>query len=249
MSEHNKPLALITGATRGIGHAIAIAAAEAGYNIAFCYRSHEQQANELKTQLEDQGVEVIACQCDITDEPQVEAFLNQIEQRFDRLDLLVNNAGQTKDGLLATMSVSDMQVVLNTNVIGTMLFCKHALKLMLPARSGSIINLSSVSANKPNKGQCNYAASKGAIESLTRALAVEVASRGIRVNAVAPGVIKTDMAGELLDQYESQLKKRLLAKNLGEVDDIARTVMFLADPANHYITGEVIHVDGGLTLG
>jgi 3-oxoacyl-[acyl-carrier protein] reductase len=249
MSEHNKPLALITGATRGIGHAIAIAAAEAGYNIAFCYRSHEQQANELKTQLEDQGVEVIACQCDITDEPQVEAFLNQIEQRFDRLDLLVNNAGQTKDGLLATMSVSDMQVVLNTNVIGTMLFCKHALKLMLPARSGSIINLSSVSANKPNKGQCNYAASKGAIESLTRALAVEVASRGIRVNAVAPGVIKTDMAGELLDQFEIKLKKRLLAKNLGEVDDIARTVMFLADPANHYITGEVIHVDGGLTLG
>jgi 3-oxoacyl-[acyl-carrier protein] reductase len=244
-----KPLALVTGATRGIGRAIALAAADAGYNIAFCYRSNEQQANELEKTLQNKGIDVLAYQCDIADESKVETFLNIIEQRFDRLDLLVNNAGQTKDGLLAMMSISDMQAVLNTNILGTMLFCKHALKLMLPARSGCIINLSSISASKPNKGQCNYAASKGAVESLTRALAVEVASKGIRVNAVAPGVIKTDMAGELLEQYEQQLKKRLLAKRLGEVDDITRTVMFLADPANHYITGEVIHVDGGLALG
>ena len=249
MNCSDKPVALITGATRGIGRAIAFAAADKGYNIAFCYRSNNQQADDLKGILEEKGVKVVAQQCDIADEDQVSLLFSVIEDHFDRLDLLVNNAGETKDGLLATMQVSEMQSVLNTNVIGTMLFCKHALRLMLPVRKGNIVNISSISATKPNKGQCNYAASKGAVESLTRSLAVEVASKGVRVNAVAPGVIKTDMAGELLEQYEKAIKKRMLANKLGEPDDIARAVMFLANPDNHYITGETIHVNGGLTLG
>ena len=226
----DKPLALITGATRGIGRAIALAAADEGYHVAFCYRSNQSQALELQGMLEEKGVEVLGKQCDVTDETQVESLFDEIETRFNRLDLLVNNAGQTKDGLLATMPLNDIQDVLNTNIVGPLLFCRQALRLMLPARSGSIVNISSISATKPNKGQCNYAASKGAVESLTRALAVEVASKGIRVNAVAPGVIKTDMAGELLEQYEKALKKRMLAKQLGEPEDIARAVMFWQIP-------------------
>lgn len=247
-TQANKPVALVTGATRGIGKAIALALAANGYHIAFCYRSNPDAAAALTAELQTFGVQVISHQMDVADEAQVRFFMSAIEETFDRLDLLVNNAGQTKDGLLATMPIEDMQAVFNTNVIGSMLFCREAIRLMLPARTGNIINISSISANKPNKGQTNYAASKGAVEAMTRALAVEVASKGIRVNCVAPGVIKTDMAGDLLEQYEKTIKKRLLAKKLGEVDDIARAVLFLANPDNHYITGEVLAINGGLTL-
>ena len=249
MNHSDKPVALITGATRGIGRAIALAAADQGYSIAFCYRQSQQHAESLRQELEDKGAMVIEQALDICDESQVEQFFSAVEECFGRLDLLVNNAGQTKDGLLATMSLEDMQQVLNTNVLGSLLFCRSALKLMLPERRGCIVNISSISASKPNKGQTQYAASKGAVEALTRALAVEVASKGIRVNCVAPGVIKTDMAGDLLEQYEKEIKKRMLAKQLGAPEDIARAVMFLANPQNHYMTGEVIHVNGGLTLG
>jgi 3-oxoacyl-[acyl-carrier protein] reductase len=249
MATTTKPLALVTGASRGIGYSIAQALAHAGYNIAFCYRNQEAEARELQLSLESLGAEVLAERCDVADEEAVSLFYEKISTRFQRLDLVVNNAGQTRDGLLATMSIDDMRSVLDTNVVGTMLFCKYALQLMLPARQGCIINLSSISASKPNKGQCNYAASKGAVESFTRALAVEVASKGIRVNAVAPGVIKTAMAADVVEQYEKALKQRLLAKRLGEPDDIARAVLFLADPKNHYITGEILHVNGGLALG
>ncbi len=249
MTKNNKPVALITGATRGIGKAIAMAASEQGYDIAFCYQSQQQSAESLCEELRSKGTRVISQQLDIANENQVEQFFASIEECFGRLDLLVNNAGQTRDGLLATMNLSDMQAVLNTNVIGVMLFCRAALKLMLPARQGCIINISSISATKPNRGQCNYAASKGAVEALTRALAVEVAKKNIRVNCVAPGVIKTDMADEILSQYEQQLKLRMLAKKLGNPEDIARAVMFLAQEENHYMSGEILHVNGGLTLG
>lgn len=249
MEINNKPVAVITGASRGIGKAIALAASEQGYDIAFCYQNNIAAAQSLQTELEAKGCKVFAQQLDVVNEAQVSQFFSDIEASFGRVDLLVNNAGQTRDGLLATMDIQDMLAVLNTNVIGVMLFCRAALKLMLPARTGNIVNLSSISASKPNKGQCNYAASKGAVESLTRALAVEVAKKNIRVNCVAPGVIKTDMVDEVLEQYEKALKGRMLAKKLGEPEDIARAVMFLAHADNHYMTGEVLSVNGGLTLG
>ncbi|MAZ66756.1 MAG: 3-oxoacyl-ACP reductase [Kangiellaceae bacterium] len=249
MNHSTKPVALITGATRGIGRAIALEAAAKGYDIAFCYRSSQAHADSLRQELEAKGAAVVAQALDISNEADVEQFFGAIDEVYGRIDLLVNNAGQTKDGLLATMPLSDMRQVLNTNVIGPLLFSRAALKLMLPARSGNIVNISSISATKPNKGQTQYAASKGAVEAFTRALAVEVASKGIRVNCVAPGVIKTDMAGALLEQYEQAIKKRMLAKQLGTPEDIARMVMFIADPANHYISGEILHVNGGLVLG
>ena len=244
-----KPLALITGASRGIGYEIAITLAKVGYNIAFCYRNQHQQAKELQKALEEIDAEVFCMACDVANEESVENFFVQLSERFEHLDLLVNNAGQMRNGVLATMSVDDMRTVLETNVIGTMLFCKYVLQIMIPMRKGCIINLSSCAATMPQRGQSNYAASKGAVESLTRALAVEVAGKNIRVNCVSPGVIKTDMATEMLDRYGDRLRQKLLAKNVGEPDDIARAVLFLADPKNHYITGEVLAVNGGLYLG
>ncbi|MGR5063614.1 SDR family NAD(P)-dependent oxidoreductase [Photobacterium sp. DNB22_13_2] len=244
-----RPVALITGATRGIGRSIALAFASKGYDIAFCYRSNQVDAISLMAEVEAGGGRVLARQLDVSDEPAVKALFGEIEQQFGRLDVLVNNAGQTRDGLLVSMEKSDMDDVLATNVVGPMLFCREAVKLMLPARSGNIVNLSSITAAKANKGQTNYAASKGAVEALTRALAVEVGKKGIRVNAVAPGVIKTEMAGELLGNFEKQLKQRLLAKKFGEPNDIAEAVLFLARPDNHYITGQVLTVDGGIILG
>jgi 3-oxoacyl-[acyl-carrier protein] reductase len=244
-----KPLALVTGASRGIGYETAITLAKAGYNIAFCYRNQHQQAETLRKVLEELGAEVFCAPCDVACEQSIESFFTQLSERFEHLDLLVNNAGQMRNGVLATMPVEDMRSVLETNVIGTMLCCKYALQLMIPMRKGCIINLSSVAATLPQRGQANYAASKGAVESLTRALAVEVAGKNIRVNCVSPGVIKTDMAAEMLDRYGDRLRQKLLAKNVGEPDDIARAVLFLADPKNHYITGEVLAVNGGLCLG
>lgn len=244
-----RPVALITGATRGIGRSIALAFADKGYDIAFCYRSNQADAVSLMAEIEAGGSRVFARQLDVSDEPAVIALFGELELQFGRLDVLVNNAGQTRDGLLVSMEKSDMDEVLATNVVGPMLFCREAVKLMLPARSGSIVNLSSITAAKANKGQTNYAASKGAVEALTRALAVEVGKKGIRVNAVAPGVIKTEMTGELLGNFEKQLKQRLLAKTFGEPNDIAKAVLFLARPDNHYITGQVLTVDGGIILG
>lgn len=245
----SRPVALVTGATRGIGRSIALAFAQKGYDLAFCYRSNQAEAVSLMTDIERCGARALSLQLDVSDEAAVTELFARIEQQYGRLDVLVNNAGQTRDGLLVTMEKNDMEVVLATNVVGTMLFCREAVKLMLPVRSGSIVNLSSVSAARANKGQTNYAASKGAVEALTRALAVEVGKKGIRVNAVAPGVIKTEMTGELLDNFEKQLKQRLLAREFGEPSDIAEAVLFLAHPANHYITGQVLTVDGGLVLG
>ncbi|AJR06549.1 SDR family oxidoreductase [Photobacterium gaetbulicola] len=245
----SRPVALVTGATRGIGRSIALAFAQKGYDLAFCYRSNQAEAVTLMADIERAGARVLSHQLDVSDEAAVTTFFGRLEQQYGRLDVLVNNAGQTRDGLLVSMEKTDMEAVLATNVVGTMLFCREAVKLMLPARSGSIVNLSSVSAVRANKGQTNYAASKGAVEALTRALAVEVGKKGIRVNAVAPGVIKTEMTGELLDNFEKQLKQRLLARKFGEPSDIAEAVLFLARPENHYITGQVLTVDGGLVLG
>ena len=244
-----RPVVLVTGATRGIGRSIALAFAGKGYDIVFCYRSSRAEALTLASELEEDGAAVLARQLDVSDEAQVNKLFAAIEERFGRLDVLVNNAAQARDGLLASMAKESMEAVLATNIVGTMLFCREAIKLMLPARQGAIINLSSIAAQKPNKGQTNYAASKGAVEAFTRALAVEIGGKGIRVNAVAPGVIKTEMSEQLLENFEKKLKGRLLARKLGLPGDIASAVLFLAHPDNHYLTGQVITIDGGLALG
>lgn len=249
MNESEKRVVVITGASRGIGRSILLSAITQNYNIAYCYQRQSDAAEKLKQEISDSSASIISEQINIADEPSVERFLGSVNECYGRIDVLINNAGCTADGLLATMPLEDIMSVINTNIIGTMLMCKHALRYMIPQRQGNIVNISSISASKPNRGQTNYAASKGAVEALTRALAVEVASKGILVNCVAPGVIKTDMAGTLISQHEAQIKSRLLTKSLGVPDDITRAVFFLASEENKYINGQILHVDGGIALG
>lgn len=244
----NNRVALVTGASRGIGKGIARALAAQNYNIAFCYRSNRQAAMAFAHELEEMGVSALPIEADMANNEDISAMFAELKERFDRLDLLVNNAGITQDGLLVTMSDEELMSVIQVNLIGTMLCSREAVKIMMTQRHGNIINISSISASKPNRGQSNYAASKGGVEAFTRALAVEVAKKRIRVNAIAPGVIQTDMVDDLLVANEEALRKKLLSKRLGNTDDISKAVLYLADPENDYVTGEILHVNGGIQL-
>ncbi|PTT87364.1 3-oxoacyl-ACP reductase FabG, partial [Pseudomonas sp. HMWF005] len=182
-------VAVVTGGSRGIGRAIVLTLARAGYQIAFSYVRDEVAAMALRDEVQASGIDCLALQCDVGNGESIKAFFERVDQHFQRVDLLVNNAGITRDGLLATMSARDIVEVIQTNLIGTLLCCQQVVPGMMRQRSGCIVNISSVAAQKPGKGQSNYAAAKGGVESLTRALAVELAPRNIRVNAVAPGIV------------------------------------------------------------
>ncbi|MDW6091684.1 3-oxoacyl-ACP reductase family protein [Vibrio rhizosphaerae] len=240
--------ALVTGATRGIGRGVALSLAAKGYDVAFCYRRDESLANQLASDISQYGVNALPIQADVSACQDIESMFAQINYRFGRLDLLVNNAGITRDGLLATMSDDDLWDVIRTNLGGTIMCSREAVKMMMMQRHGCIINISSISATKPNKGQSNYAATKGGVESFTRALAVEVARKNIRVNCIAPGVIQTEMVGDLLADSGDLIRKKLLAKRLGNPEDISKAVLYLADPENDFLTGEILSVNGGMTL-
>lgn len=239
--------ALVTGATRGIGRTLALKLAEAGYHVAFCYRN-QSDAEALTAELSSTGRQVLAIYADLSSPESIEQLFSSYSEHFPQLDLLVNNAGITADSLLAVMDEQQLTSVITLNLLAPIRCCKAALQLMLPRRSGNIINISSVSAQKPNPGQTSYAASKGGLEAFSRALAVEVAKKRIRVNCVAPGVIETDMVQELLASQGEQLKKRILSNRFGQPEDVARAVLYLAEPGNHYVTGEVLAVNGGLLL-
>jgi 3-oxoacyl-[acyl-carrier protein] reductase len=243
----NHKIAVVTGGSRGIGKAIVLALAGAGYQIAFSYVRDEEAAMALRAEVEAMGRECLASQCDVKDGNSIKGFFERVEQQFERIDLLVNNAGITRDGLLATLSINDITEVIQTNLIGTLLCCQRVVPGMMRQRSGCIINLSSVAAQKPGKGQSNYAAAKGGVEGLTRALAVELAPRNIRVNAVAPGIVNTDMTAALLGAHEQEVQSRLLIKRLAEPQEIAEAVLYIAE-RGHYLTGEVLSVNGGLKM-
>jgi len=243
-----RPLAVVTGATRGIGRSIANRAAQAGYDIAFCFKSNQPAAEALIDQIKSYGADALGLQVDVANETDVANFFTHINEHFGTIDVLINNAGVTGDGLLATLETKTIETVIQTNLLGTVICTREVLKYMLPKRQGSIVNISSVAAHHPNRGQSIYAASKGAVEAFTRAMAVEVAKKNIRVNAVSPGVIKTEMSHDLM-QYEEQIIKKMLAKTIADPEQIANAVMFLVNPENTYITGEVLHVDGGIKLG
>ncbi|WP_085717624.1 3-oxoacyl-ACP reductase family protein [Pseudomonas sp. B28(2017)] len=243
----NHKIAVVTGGSRGIGKAIVLALAGAGYQIAFSYVRDEEAAMALRAEVEAMGRECLASQCDVKDGNSIKGFFERVEQQFERIDLLVNNAGITRDGLLATLSINDIAEVIQTNLIGTLLCCQQVVPGMMRQRSGCIINLSSVAAQKPGKGQSNYAAAKGGVEALTRALAVELAPRNIRVNAVAPGIVNTDMTAALLGAHEQEVQSRLLIKRLAEPQEIAEAVLYIAE-RGHYLTGEVLSVNGGLKM-
>jgi 3-oxoacyl-[acyl-carrier protein] reductase len=240
-------VAVVTGGSRGIGRAIVLALAAAGYQIAFSYVRDEVAAMTLRDEVQASGIDCLALQCDVSSGDSIKAFFERVDQHFQRIDLLVNNAGITRDGLLATMSSRDLIDVIQTNLIGTMLCCQQVVPGMLRQRKGCIVNISSVAAQKPGKGQSNYAAAKGGVESLTRALAVELAPRNIRVNAVAPGIVKTEMSTALIGSQEEEIQSRLLIKRYAEPEEIAEAVLYLAD-RGLYLTGEVLSVNGGLKM-
>ncbi|MEW5755621.1 MAG: 3-oxoacyl-ACP reductase family protein [Pseudomonadota bacterium] len=240
-------VALVTGGSRGIGRACVRILAGAGYRVAFSYVRDEASALALSAELEGQGREHLALRCDIAVPEQIAAFFDQVDSRYGRIDLLVNNAGIIRDGLLASLSLDDIVQVIQTNLVGPLLCCQKAIPTMLRQRSGCIVNLSSAAAQKPGKGQSNYAAAKGGIEAMTRALAVELASRNIRVNAIAPGVVHTDMSMALVNTQAPEILNRLLVKRYAEPEEVAEAVLFLAEKAP-YMSGEVLNLNGGLKM-
>ncbi len=239
-------VALVTGASRGIGQGIARELAAAGADVVFTYMSSPEGARETEKSVQELGRRAHCVQCDVADFDAVEALVAETQQEFGRLDIAVNNAGVTRDQLIIRMKPADFDAVIATNLRGTWNVCRAVTRPMLKARWGRVINLSSVVAEMGNPGQTNYAASKGGVEALTRSLARELGSRGITVNAVAPGFVETDMTRELSDEARQGLAERIPLGRLGTVADVAHAVRFLASEDAAYITGQVIHVNGGL---
>jgi 3-oxoacyl-[acyl-carrier protein] reductase len=245
MSEQK--VAIVTGASRGIGFAVAEGLAKAGYNLAIC-ATREATVNASADKLRALGAEVLPVVVDVTDGAAVKAFVQSVAKHFGRLDVLVNNAGITKDGLAMRMKAEDWQAVIDTNLSSVFHASQAVLKPMMKARFGRIINISSVVASMGNPGQLNYCASKGGIDAMTRSLAQEVGSRGITVNAIAPGFIATAMTAELGEDAKKSLETRIPLGRLGAPEDIAATVLFLAGDGGGYISGQVIHVNGGMYM-
>lgn len=241
-------VAFVTGATRGIGKEIAITLAQNGYNLAINYRNKNIDLEETIEQIKKYNVECLPVKGDISNFEDCEIMINEIIKKFQKIDVLVNNAGITKDGLLMRMKKEDFEQVINVNLVGTFQITKQVLPYMLKQRNGRIINLSSVVGITGNAGQTNYSASKAGIIGFTKSLAKEVASRNILVNAVAPGFIETQMTGVLKDDIKEQINKTIPLRRMGKTQDVANVVKFLASEDSSYITGQVIQVDGGMVM-
>ena len=240
--------ALITGATRGIGKQIAITLAKQGYNIALNYRKENEELENTKKEIEKIGVQILAVKGDVANFEDCENFVKQVIERFGQIDVLVNNAGITKDMLLMRMKKEDFEQVIDTNLVGTFNVTKNVVPYMMKARSGRIINISSVVGISGNAGQTNYSASKAGIIGFTKSLAKEITSRNILVNAVAPGFIETNMTDVLKDDVKQEIAKNIPLKRMGTTQDVANVVKFLASDDSSYITGQVINVDGGMLM-
>lgn len=245
--EENK-VALITGAARGIGKAIAKKFAENGYNVVINYVSAKTDIKTLTKEFENLGVKVLLVKADVSNKEEAEGLVNQTIEKFGKIDVLVNNAGITKDNLLMRMSEEDFEKVLDINLKGTFLITKFATKYMMKKRCGSIVNLASVVGVAGNAGQCNYSASKAGVIGFTKSIAKELASRNIRANAVAPGFIKTDMTDVLSDNVKENINSQIPLKRMGTAEEIAKLVYFLGTAESSYITGQVINVDGGMVM-
>jgi 3-oxoacyl-[acyl-carrier protein] reductase len=241
-------VALVTGASQGIGRATAFALAEAGAKVAAAARSADKLAS-LVSQIEAKGGEALAVPMDVADAAQIKAGFQRVLAKFGKLDILVNNAAITRDTLALRMKLEDWEAVLRTNLTGAHLCIQQALGAMLKQRSGRIINLSSVVAETGNAGQANYVASKAGLVGLTRAIAVEVASRSITVNAVAPGFIETPMTDPLSQELKDKMKSMIPLGRFGQDREIAAAIVFLASDEAGYITGQVLEVNGGMHAG
>lgn len=239
-------VALVTGGSRGIGRAIVETLAAAGMTVAFTYRGNAAAAAEVIAA--GPPDKIFAEAVDVRDSAACAAFAEKVVDRTDRIDVLVNNAGVIRDNTLGLLEDEDVKEVLETNVTGTFNMTRAVAPFMISARRGKIINISSVSGEKGGRGQTNYAASKGAINGFTRALAVELAGRGITVNAVAPGVIDTEMSRAVREQAGEQALSRILLRRFGRPEEVAHAVWFLASQYANYITGQILHVDGGFKM-
>lgn len=241
-------VALVTGAARGIGKQMAITLAKEGYNIALNYRTNTDSIVELKNQIEGFGVECLLVQGDVSVFEDTEKIANETFEKFGRIDVLVNNAGITKDMLLLRMKPEDFMNVIDVNLVGTYNMTKNVSGYMMKAREGRIINVSSVVGISGNAGQSNYSASKAGIIGFTKSLAKELASRNILVNAVAPGFIETDMTNILKDEVKEKIAEQIPLRREGKTEEVANVVKFLASDDSSYITGQVINIDGGMLM-
>lgn len=244
----NGKIALITGGSRGIGKAIALKLASLGANIVVNYTKSDTKAKEVIKLAEEMGVRAIAVKADVSNKDDVENFINKVLGEFGRIDILVNNAGITRDNLLMRMKEEEWDDVININLKGTFNVTKAAIRAMMKQKGGSIINVASVIGITGNQGQCNYAASKAGIIGFTKSIAKEVAKKKVRVNAVAPGFIKTDMTEKLPEKVKEEYLSKIPLNRLGEPEDIANAIAFLASDLSSYITGQVLIVDGGLLI-
>lgn len=243
-----KRVALITGGSRGIGEAIANKFAKEGYNLVINYVSDNTDLQALTNEFKENGAEVLFVKADVTDFNACEEMAKSAIEKFGQIDVVINNAGITKDNLLMRMKEEDFDRVIDINLKGTFNVTKTVTPYMMKKRSGKIVNISSVVGVSGNAGQCNYAASKAGIIGFTKSIAKELASRNILANAVAPGFIATDMTAVLSDTVKENINAQIPLKRMGTADEIANAVYFLASEQNTYITGQVLNVDGGMIM-
>ncbi len=241
-------IALVTGGSRGIGKEIALALAKEGNNIAISYGTNSEGAMEVVNEIKAYGVDGIAVKADVSVSEDVKNLIKTVEDKLGTIDILVNNAGITKDNLLIRMTEEDWDNVMDVNLKGTFLCTKAVSRSMMKKRYGKIINITSVVGITGNAGQGNYSASKAGVIGFTKSMAKELASRGIRVNAVAPGLIKTDMTNVLTDEIKAEMLKMIPLNTMGNPEDIANLVVFLASEKSDYITGQIIKIDGGMAI-
>lgn len=241
-------VAVVTGASRGIGRAIALEMAKNGAKVVINYNGSVEKAEEVKKEIEANGGEAMIYQCNVSDFAACEQFIKDVAAAYGRIDILVNNAGITRDGLIMKMKEEDFDQVLDINLKGTFNTIRFVSRIMMKQRQGSIINMSSVSGVLGNMGQANYAASKAGVIGLTKSMARELAARNITVNAIAPGFIDTDMTSVLSDGVKEASVAQIPLGHFGKPEDIANVAAFLASGKGAYITGQVIHVDGGMAI-
>ena len=243
-----KKTVFVTGGSRGIGKEVALKFAENGYDVILNYVSDKTDVDGLTKELKEKGAESLILKADVSNVEQVEDVVKQAIEKFGKIDVLVNNAGITKDNLLMRMSEEEFDKVLEINLKGTFIVTKAVTKYMMKKRQGAIINLSSVVGVAGNAGQCNYSASKAGIIGFTKSVAKELASRNIRANAVAPGFIATDMTDVLPEAVKENIHNQIPLKRMGTAKEVAELIYFLGSDASSYITGQVINIDGGMVM-
>lgn len=243
-----RKVVFVTGGSRGIGKAIALKYAQNGYNVVINYVSDKTNVEELKKKFEELNVECLIEKADVSKSEEVEQIVKKTIEKFKKIDVLINNAGITRDGLLMRMKEEDFDKVIEINLKGTFLVTKAVIPYMLKKRDGKIINLASVVGVTGNAGQCNYSASKAGIIGFTKSIAKELASRNIRANAIAPGFIDTDMTSVLSDEVKDSINAQIPMKRMGTAQEIANVAYFLGCEESSYITGQVINIDGGMVM-